>query len=97
MNGFLVEQTQELLQKWDTRTHGLRPHMEICGEGLTLGAGTVSRDGAARNGPRLTFGVERRDMALLATAYGQPGVACVLAKLTHATCYRRFSVRAIRR
>jgi hypothetical protein len=36
-----VEQTQELLQKWDDRVLRLRPRMEIAGEGLTLGAGTV--------------------------------------------------------
>ena len=52
-----MEQTQELLQKWDDRVLRLRPRMEIAGEGLTLGAGTVfakmTRDG--RGARRLTL------------------------------------------
>jgi hypothetical protein len=42
-----VEHTQELLQKWDDRAR--RPRMEISGEVLTLGAGTVLA-GTARAG-----------------------------------------------
>jgi hypothetical protein len=36
-----VEQPQELLQKWDARGRRLYERMEITGEGLMLGAGTV--------------------------------------------------------
>jgi hypothetical protein len=65
-----VEQTQELLQKWDDRARRQCPRMEITGEGLTLCAGTVlagiARDERGR--PRLALRDEPRALALLATA-----------------------------
>jgi hypothetical protein len=79
-----VAQTQELLQKWDDWAR--RPRMEISGEGLTLGAGTVlagmARDERGRQ--RLALRDGPRAMALLATAYGQPVEAYVLAKICRA-------------
>jgi hypothetical protein len=46
MNGVLGGANAELLQKWDDRARRLHTRMEILGEGLTLGAGTVgSRTG----------------------------------------------------
>jgi hypothetical protein len=81
-----VEQTQQLLQKWDDRARRLYPRMEISGEGLTLGAGTVlagmARD--ERGCPRIVLDDEPRALALLATAYEQPVKACVVAKLRRA-------------
>jgi hypothetical protein len=81
-----VEQTQELLQKWDDRARRLYPRMEISREGLTIGAGTMlagmARD--ARGRPRLTLDDEPRALALLATAYDRPVEACVVAKLQRA-------------
>ena len=81
-----MEQTQELLQKWDDRARRLYPRMEISGEGLTLGAGTVlagmARD--ERGCPRIVLDDEPRALALLATAYEQPVKACVVAKLRRA-------------
>jgi len=60
--------------------------MEISGEGLTLGAGTVlggvARDERGR--PRLALDDEPRVMALLATAYEWSVKACVVAKLRRA-------------
>src|ERR1700730_5646845 len=54
--GFWVEQTQELLQKWEARARSLRPRMEIFREGLMLGAVTVlagmARDDRGRPRPR---------------------------------------------
>jgi hypothetical protein len=79
-----MEQTQELLQKWDVRAR--RPRMEISGEGLMLGAGTVlagmAREGRGR--PRLALDDEPRVMALLATAYERPVEVRLLAKLRRA-------------
>ncbi|MDQ6702805.1 MAG: hypothetical protein M3Z96_06710 [Pseudomonadota bacterium] len=81
-----MEQTQELLQKWDDRARRQYPRMEISGEGLTLGAGTVlagmARDG--RGAQSLTLDDEPRAMALLATAYEQPVEFYILAKLRRA-------------
>jgi hypothetical protein len=81
-----VEQPQQLAQKWDARARRLRPRMEITGEGLTLGAGTVfakmARDGRGR--PRLSLDDEPRALALLVTAYERPVEACVVAKLRRA-------------
>jgi hypothetical protein len=81
-----VEQTQELLQKWDARARRLHPRMEILGEGLTLGAGTVlaGMGQDERGRPRLTLADEPRALALLATAYDGPVEACVVAKLRRA-------------
>jgi hypothetical protein len=81
-----VQTPQEILQKWDKRTARFRRRMEITGEGLMLGAGTVlakmSRD---RGGmPRHAAYDEPRVMALLATAYERPGETFVVAKLTRA-------------
>ena len=77
---------QEVLEKWDARARGLRPRMEITGEGLTLGAGTMlagmARDERGR--PRLALDDEPRVMALLATAYDQPVEAYVLGKMRRA-------------
>ena len=60
--------------------------MEISGEGLTLGAGTVlagmARDERGRQ--RLALRDEPCAMAVLATAYGQPVEAYVLAKMRRA-------------
>jgi hypothetical protein len=60
-----VEQTQELLQRWDDRARRLYPRMEIIGEGLMLGAGTVLAGMAKdeRGRPRLALGDEPRAMA----------------------------------
>jgi hypothetical protein len=79
-----VEQTQELLQKWDTRAR--RPRMEITGEGQTLGAGTVLAGMAQveRARPHLALDDEPRVMALLATAYERPVDVRLLAKLRRA-------------
>jgi hypothetical protein len=78
-----VEQPQELLQKWDDRAR--RPRMEITGEGLMLGAGTVlagaTRDGRGR--PR-ALDDEPRVTALLTTAYERPVDVRLLAKLRRA-------------
>jgi hypothetical protein len=86
MDGVWVEQTQELLQKWDDRARGLHPRMEILGEGLMLGAGTVLAGMVQdeRGRPRLILDDEPRAMALLATAYEQPVDARLLAKLRRA-------------
>jgi hypothetical protein len=63
-----VEQTQELLQKWDARARRLHRRMEISGEGLTLGAGTVLAAMAKdERGQRLALDDEPRTLALLAT------------------------------
>ncbi len=78
-----MEQTQELLQKWDARARRLSPRMEISGEGLTLCAGTVLAGiaGDGRGARSLTLDDEPRAMALLATAYEQPVEPYILAKL----------------
>ena len=81
-----MEQTQELLQKWDDRARRQCPRMEITGERLTLGAGTVlagiARDERGR--PRLALRDEPRALALLATAYDRPVDVRFLAKLRRA-------------
>ncbi|MGB7045889.1 MAG: hypothetical protein WBD65_13580 [Methylocella sp.] len=81
-----MEQTQELLQKWDDRARRLYPRMEISGEGLLLGAGTVlagmTKDERGR--PRLALGDEPRALALLATAYERSVDVRLLAKLRRA-------------
>lgn len=81
-----MEQTLELLQKWDDGARRLYPRMEITSEGLTLGAGTVLAGIAKdeRGRPRLTFDDEPRALALLATAYEQPVEPYLLAKLRRA-------------
>jgi hypothetical protein len=81
-----VEQTQELLQKWDARARRLRPRMEITGEGLTLGAGTVLAGMAPDERGRscLALDDEPRVMALLATVYCRPAETYVLAKMCRA-------------
>ncbi len=56
--------------------------MEITGEGLVLGAGTtLAKMGSDST---LSLGGERRIMAVLATAYGRPLQAHVLAKMRRA-------------
>ncbi|MGA7383632.1 MAG: hypothetical protein WBW81_02720 [Methylocella sp.] len=81
-----MEQTLGLLQNWDARARGLRPRMEISGEELMLGAGTVlagmAQDERAR--PRLALDDEPRALALLATAYERPVDVRLLAKLRRA-------------
>ena len=81
-----MEHAQELLQKWDDRTHRRHPRMEISGEGLMLGAGTIlagmARDERGR--PRLAIDDEPRVLALLATAYERPVEDYVLAKMRRA-------------
>jgi hypothetical protein len=81
-----VEQTQQLLQKWDDRARRLYPRMEISGDGLTLGAGTVLAGMAKdqRGRPRLAFDDEPRVMALLATAFERSVDVRLLAKLRRA-------------
>jgi hypothetical protein len=81
-----VEQTQELLQKWDDRARRLHPRMEISREGLMLGTGTVLAGMAKdeRGRPRLALDDERRALALLATAYDRPVDVRLLAKLRRA-------------
>jgi hypothetical protein len=60
--------------------------MEITGDGLMLGAGTIlakmTRD--RRGGPRLALDDEPRAMALLTTAYEQPIAPHVLRKVRRA-------------
>ncbi|QBR71113.1 hypothetical protein CU048_07250 [Beijerinckiaceae bacterium] len=58
-----MAQTQELLQKWEGRR--VRPRMEITGEGLMLGAGTIlaKTTRAERGAPRLALDDEARDGA----------------------------------
>ncbi len=81
-----MEQAQEHLQKWDARTRRQYPRMEITGEGLMLGAGTVlagmGRDERGR--ARLALSDEPRALALLATAYERPVETYVVAKLRRA-------------
>ncbi|MGA7383643.1 MAG: hypothetical protein WBW81_02775 [Methylocella sp.] len=81
-----MEQTQQLAQKWDARSRCLRPRMEITGEGLTLGAGTVLAGMAKdeRGRPRLALNGEPRIMALLSTAYEQPVAVHAVAKMCRA-------------
>src|ERR1700730_175320 len=69
-----------------TRGHAASICMEITGEGLTLGAGTILAGTAhdERPRPRLALADEPRVMALLATAYGQPVEVHVLTKLRRA-------------
>ncbi len=66
--------------------HAASPRMEISGEGLTPGAGTVLAGMAQdeRGRPRLALDDEHRILALLATAYARPVEACVAAKLRRA-------------
>ncbi|MGH6845594.1 MAG: hypothetical protein ACRECU_12945 [Methylocella sp.] len=68
------------------RARGRHPRLEITGEGLMLGAGTVLADMAQdeRGRPCLVLRDEPRVMALLATAYEQPVEPYVLAKLGRA-------------
>jgi hypothetical protein len=82
----LVEQPQELWQKWDQRAARLHPRMEITGEGLTLGAGTVLAGMAKdeRGRQPLALDDEPRALALLATAYERPVKDYVLAKMCRA-------------
>lgn len=81
-----MEQPQELLRTWDERARRLHPRMEITGEGLTLGAGTVlakmTRDG--RGAERLAAGDGPRVMALLAAAHEEPVGPHVLATMSRA-------------
>ncbi len=81
---FWVAQTQELLQEWEGRR--VRPRMEITGEGLMLGAGTIlaKTTRAERGAPRLALDDKARAMALLVTAYERPIAPYVLEKIGRA-------------
>jgi hypothetical protein len=65
---------------------GRAASIRTCGEGLTLGAGTMlagmGRDECGR--PRHALDDEPRALALLATAYDRPVEACFVAKLRRA-------------
>ncbi|MFZ0507253.1 MAG: hypothetical protein WBD78_01290 [Methylocella sp.] len=86
MNGVLGGANARTFAKWDDRARRQCPRMEITGEGLTIGAGTVlagiARDERGR--PRLALSDEPRAVALLATAYDRPEDARLLAKLRRA-------------
>ena len=86
MNGVLDGANARALQKWDARARSLRPRMEITGEGLMLGAGTVLAGMAKdeRGRPRLALDDEPRALALLATAYERPMDVRLLTKLRRA-------------
>jgi hypothetical protein len=60
--------------------------LEITGEGLVLGAGTIlaKMGGDSKGSPELSLDDERRIMAILATAYGRPLQAHVLDKMRRA-------------
>ena len=73
-----MEQTQELLQKWAARARRLHLRMEITGEGLTLGAGTILAGMAhdERGRPRLALADEPRDGAARDGLWAAGGGAC---------------------
>jgi hypothetical protein len=58
--------------------------MEICSEGLMLGAGTVLAGMARDERPRLALDDAPRALALLTTAYERPMDVWLLAKLRRA-------------
>jgi hypothetical protein len=75
----LVQPDQELLQKWGARAASLYPRMEITGEGLTLGAGTVLV-GKAQD-KRGAQGLTLDDEPRIVTAFEQQVDTHVLAKI----------------
>jgi hypothetical protein len=84
----LVRTVEEIRQRWSERSRAgaLHPHLEITGEGLVLGAGTIlaKMGGDSKGSLELSLDDERRIMAILATAYGRPLQAHVLAKMRRA-------------
>jgi hypothetical protein len=84
----LVDHAEEILDLWAerTRTHKIHAALEITGEGLVIGAGTLlAKAKADRNGrARLRLDDEPRAMALLATGYERPIGVHVVAKLRRA-------------
>jgi hypothetical protein len=81
-----VQTGQEILQKWEARAGRLHSHMEIAGEGLTPGAGTIlaKMSRGQRDGQRLMLEDGSRVMALLATSYERPVEPFVVAKIARA-------------
>jgi hypothetical protein len=81
---FWVAQTHELLRKWEGRR--VHPRMEITGDELMLGAGTILAKmmRVERGAPRLSLSDEARAMALLATAYERLISPYVLEKIGRA-------------
>jgi hypothetical protein len=83
-----VRTVEEIRQRWSERScaGALHPHLEITGEGLVLGAGTIlaKMGGDSKGSPELSLDDERRIMAILATAYGRPLQAHVLDKMRRA-------------
>jgi hypothetical protein len=84
--GLGVQTAQEIIQNWDKRAARLRSRMEITGNGLALGAGTILANASRgrRGGPKLALHNGPRVMALLATAYERPIGPHVLAKIERA-------------
>ena len=79
---------EEIRQRWGERScaGALHAQLEITGEGLVLGAGTIlaKMDGDLKGSLELSLDDERRIMAILATAYGRPLQAHVLDKMRRA-------------
>lgn len=79
---------EEIRQRWSERSRAgaLHPQMEITGEGLVLGAGTIlaKMGGDSKGAPALSLDDGERIMAVLATAYGRPFQVYVLAKMRRA-------------
>jgi hypothetical protein len=83
--GFLVQPAQEILQKWNARDRRIHPRMEISGDGLMLGAGTIlAKTALDSRGARLTLDDEPRAMALLSTACKQSVGPFAVAKMRRA-------------
>jgi hypothetical protein len=83
-----VRTVEEIRQRWRERSRAgaLHTKMEITGEGLVLGAGTIlaKMGGDSKGAPALSLDGERRIMAALATAYGRPAGVHDLAKMRRA-------------
>ncbi|MBO0734158.1 MAG: hypothetical protein J2P49_07560, partial [Methylocapsa sp.] len=77
-----MQTAEEILRKWDARGARFYQRMEITGEGLMLGAGTVlakiARD--KRGATRVALDDEPCVLALLATALERPVEPYLLAK-----------------
>jgi hypothetical protein len=77
---------QEILRRWEERAARLHPRMEITGDGLVLGAGTIlakmmqDESGA----PVLSLDEEPRTYALLSTGFEKPAGPRFLAKINRA-------------
>jgi hypothetical protein len=69
-----VGPVQELLRKWEARADRFHSRVEITGEGLMLGAGTLLAKMAQDERGRSRFALddEPRAMAPLATVFEQP-------------------------